>query len=96
MTGAEQAGIDEFFFARKTSSKREEMRQYSNILENPVSGSVFKLRLLGQRQIQKEELEHRAKARDALILWTVLPAIMINRWRGHHVLFCYVAERTVS
>jgi hypothetical protein len=45
MTGAEQAGIDEFF--RK------------------------------QRALQKEELEYRAKMRDRIILWTVLPIVLI-------------------
>ena len=46
-------------------------------LEHWKKVAILQAEIAHQRQIQKDELERRAKVRDAIILWTVLPAILI-------------------
>ena len=47
------------------------------IYGKPGSWERLQAEIARQRQMQKDELERRAKVRDAIILWTVLPAILI-------------------
>jgi len=77
MTGAEQAGIDEFFRKEELDQMRKQMREIFMIYGKPGSWERLQAEIARQRQIQKDELERRAKVRDAIILWTVLPAILI-------------------
>lgn len=77
MTGAEQAGIDSYFRQIELDTLRKEMREVITIYGKPGAWQALQAEIARQRQIQKEELERRAKARDAIILWTVLPAILI-------------------
>ena len=53
------------------------MRQIFQYFGKPGQWERLQAEIARQRQIQKEELEHRAKVRDAIILWTVLPIILI-------------------
>ena len=87
MTGAEQAGIDEFFRKEELKQMREEMHQIFQYFGKPGQWERLQAEIARQRQLQKEELEHRAKARDALILWTVLPAILIG---GAAIMYFFV------
>ena len=77
MTGAEQAGIDEFFRKEELDQMRKQMREIFMIYGKPGSWERLQAEIARQRQMQKDELERRAKVRDAIILWTVLPAILI-------------------
>jgi len=77
MTGAEQAGIDSYFRQIELDNLRKEMREVITIYGKPGAWQALQAEIARQRQIQKEELERRAKVRDAIILWTVLPAILI-------------------
>lgn len=77
MTGAEQAGIDEFFRQEELNNMRNELRSIFQIYGKPGSWERLQAEIARQRQMQKEELERRAKVRDAIILWTVLPVILI-------------------
>ena len=77
MTGAEQAGIDEFFRKEELRQMREVMHRIFQYFGKPGQWERLQAEIARQRQLQKEELEQRAKARDALILWTVLPTILI-------------------
>ena len=56
---------------------REEMHRIFQYFGKPGQWERLQAEIARQRQLQKEELEQRAKARDALILWTVLPTILI-------------------
>ena len=87
MSGAEQAGIDEFFRKEELTRLREEMRSIFMIYGKPGSWERLQAEIARQRQIQKDELERRAKVRDAIILWTVLPTILIA---GAAVLYFFV------
>ena len=87
MTGAEQAGIDEFFRQEELNSLRDEMRSIFMIYGKPGAWERLQAEIARQRQIQKEELERRAKVRDAIILWTVVPVILIA---GAAVLYLFV------
>lgn len=77
MTGAEQAGIDEFFRKEELDQMRKQMREIFMIYGKPGSWERLQAEIARQRQMQKDELERRAKVRDAIIMWTVLPAILI-------------------
>jgi len=77
MTGAEQAGIDSYFRQIELDNLRKEMREVITIYGKPGAWQALQAEIARQRQIQKDELERRAKVRDAIILWTVLPAILI-------------------
>ena len=87
LPGAEQAGIDEFFRKEELTRLREEMRSIFMIYGKKGQWERLQAEIARQRQIQKDELERRAKVRDAIILWTVLPAILIG---GAAVLYFFV------
>ena len=87
MTGAEQAGIDEFFRQEELNNMRNELRSIFQIYGKPGSWERLQAEIARQRQMQKEELERRAKVRDAIILWTVLPVILIA---GAAVLYLFI------
>lgn len=87
MTGAEQAGIDAFFKQEQLDELRKEMRSIFQIYGKPGAWQRLQAEIARQRQIQKEELERRAKLRDAIILWTVLPTILIG---GAGLLYLFV------
>lgn len=87
MTGAEQAGIDEFFRQEELNNMRNELRSIFQIYGKPGAWERLQAEIARQRQMQKEELERRAKVRDAIILWTVLPVILIA---GAAVLYLFI------
>jgi hypothetical protein len=87
MTGAEQAGIDAFFKQEQLDELRKEMRSIFQIYGKPGAWERLQAEIARQRQIQKDELERRAKVRDAIILWTVLPTILIG---GAGLLYLFV------
>jgi hypothetical protein len=87
MTGAEQAGIDAFFKQEQLDELRKEMRSIFQIYGKPGAWERLQAEIARQRQIQKDELERRAKVRDAIILWTALPAIVIG---GAGLLYLFV------
>ena len=55
LTGAEQAGIDEFFKQEDLKAKREEMRQIFQYFGKPGQWERLQAEIARQRQIQKEE-----------------------------------------
>ena len=87
MTGAEQAGIDSYFRQIELDALRKQMREVITIYGKPGAWQALQAEIARQRQIQKEELERRAKVRDAIILWTVLPVILIA---GAGLLYLFV------
>ena len=85
--GAEQSGIDEFFRKEELDNLRKEMRSIFQLYGKPGAWERLQAEIAHQRQIQKDELERRAKMRDAIIMWTVLPVILIA---GAGVLYFFV------
>ena len=77
MTGAEQAGIDEFFRKEELDQMRSEMRSIFSIYGKPGQWERLQAEIAKQRALQKEELEYRAKVRDRIIMWTVLPMMLV-------------------
>ena len=76
MTGAEQAGIDEFFRKEELDNLRDELRQIFLYFGKPGQWERLQAEIARQRTMQKEELEARAKRKDVIILWTVGPTIV--------------------
>ena len=77
MTGAEQAGIDEFFRKEEVDQMRNDLRKIFQFYGKPGQWERLQAEIANQRALQKEELEYRAKMRDRIILWTVLPIMLI-------------------
>lgn len=88
MTGAEQAGIDEFFRQEELNSLRDEMRSIFMLYGKPGAWERLQAEIARQRQIQKEELERRAKIRDQIIMWTVIPLMLIA---GAALLYVFIS-----
>ena len=87
MTGAEQAGIDQFFRQEELNHLRSELRSIFQIYGKPGAWERLQAEIARQRAEQKEELERRARVRDAIIFWTVVPVILIA---GAAVLYLFV------
>ena len=68
MTGAEQAGIDEFFRKEELATLRDEMRSVFQLYGKPGAWERLQAEIARQRAIQKEELERRAKVRETIML----------------------------
>jgi hypothetical protein len=71
MTGAEQAGIDEFFRKEELATLRDEMRSVFHLYGKPGAWERLQAEIARQRAIQKEELERRAKVRETIMLCLV-------------------------
>ena len=71
MTGAEQAGIDEFFRKEELATLRDEMRSVFQLYGKPGAWERLQAEIARQRAIQKEELERRAKVRETIMLCLV-------------------------
>ena len=78
MSGAEQAGIDEFFRKEELDNMRKELRSLFNIYGKHGQWERLQAEIARQRALQKQELERRAKVKDQIILWTAIPAIFIG------------------
>ena len=76
MTGAEQAGIDEFFRKEQLDELRKELRSIFAIYGKPGQWERLQAEIARQRALQKEELEHRAKVRDSIILWVGVSLVL--------------------
>lgn len=87
MTGAEQAGIDNFFRKEELDQLRSELRSIFQIYGRPGAWERLQAEIARQRQEQKEELERRARVRDAIIFWTFVPVILIA---GAAILYLFV------
>lgn len=68
MTGAEQAGIDEFFRKEELATLRDEMRSVFQLYGKPGAWERLQAEIARQRAMQKEELERRAKVRETILL----------------------------
>lgn len=68
MTGAEQAGIDEFFRKEELATLRDEMRSVFQLYGKKGAWERLQAEIARQRAIQKEELERRAKVRETILL----------------------------
>jgi hypothetical protein len=64
LTGAEQAGIDEFFRKQEVENLRKELRSIFNLYGKHGQWEALQAEIARQRQIQKEALEHQAKQRE--------------------------------
>lgn len=71
MTGAEQAGIDEFFRKEELATLRDEMRSVFQLYGKPGAWERLQAEIARQRAMQKEELERRAKVRETIMLCLV-------------------------
>ena len=87
MTGAEQAGIDEFFRKQEVENMREKLRETFMLYGKRGQWEALQAEIARQRALQKEELEYRAKMRDRIIMWTVLPTVLIS---GAAVIFYFI------
>ena len=76
MTGAEQAGIDEFFRKEEIDQLRKELREIFALYGKPGQWERLQAEIARQRALQKEELEHQAKVRDSIILWVGIALIL--------------------
>lgn len=68
MTGAEQAGIDEFFRKEELDTLRDEMRSVFMLYGKPGAWERLQAEIARQRAMQKQELERRAKVRETILL----------------------------
>jgi len=87
MTGAEQAGIDEFFRKEELDQMRTELRSIFNLYGKRGQWERLQAEIANQRALQKQELEYQAKMRDRIIMWTVLPIVLIA---GAAVIFYFI------
>ncbi len=87
MTGAEQAGIDEFFRKEELDQMRTELRSIFNLYGKRGQWERLQAEIANQRALQKQELEYQAKMRDRIILWTVLPIVLIA---GAAIIFYFI------
>lgn len=87
MSGAEQAGIDEFFRQEELRQMRDEMRSIFMLYGKPGAWERLQAEIARQRQLQLEELRERGERRDKIIFWTVLPTIIVL---GGLVLFFFI------
>ena len=87
MTGAEQAGIDEFFRKEELNQMRTELRSIFNLYGKRGQWERLQAEIANQRALQKQELEYQAKMRDRIILWTVLPIVLIA---GAAIIFYFI------
>ena len=87
MTGAEQAGIDEFFRKEELDQMRTELRSIFNLYGKRGQWERLQAEIANQRALQKKELEYQAKMRDRIIMWTVLPIVLIA---GAAVIFYFI------
>jgi len=71
MTGAEQAGIDEFFRKEELDTLRNEMRSVFQLYGKPGAWERLQAEIARQRALQKEELERRAKVRETIAVFVV-------------------------
>jgi len=71
MTGAEQAGIDEFFRKEELDTLRDEMRSVFMLYGKPGAWERLQAEIARQRAAQKEELERRAKVRETIMVCIV-------------------------
>ena len=71
MTGAEQAGIDEFFRKEELDTLRSEMRSVFQLYGKPGAWERLQAEIARQRAVQKEELERRAKVRETILVCLV-------------------------
>lgn len=76
MTGAEQAGIDEFFRKEELDQLRKDLREIFALYGKPGQWERLQAEIARQRALQKEELEHQAKVKDAIILWVGIALIL--------------------
>ena len=71
MTGAEQAGIDEFFRKEELDTLRNEMRSVFQLYGKPGAWERLQAEIARQRAMQKDELERRAKVRETILVCLV-------------------------
>jgi len=71
MTGAEQAGIDEFFRKEELDTLRSEMRSVFQLYGKPGAWERLQAEIARQRAMQKDELERRAKVRETILVCLV-------------------------
>lgn len=75
MTGAEQAGIDEFFRKEELDTLRDEMRSVFRLYGKPGAWERLQAEIARQRAMQKEELERRAKLRETILFCVAMVLI---------------------
>jgi len=64
------------------------MRSIFQLYGKKGSWERLQAEIARQRQMQKEELERRARVRDQVILWTAIPLMLIV---GGGVLYLFIA-----
>jgi hypothetical protein len=79
MTGAEQAGIDEFFRKQEVENLRSELRTIFMLHGKRGQWEALQAEIARQRQMQKDALEHQAKQRERLLaIITVLGLLVFG------------------
>ena len=91
MTGAEQAGIDEFFRKEELATCATRCGLCSSCTANPGAWERLQAEIARQRAIQKEELERRAKVPETILL--ALVGFLIVGVGGGGIILWIVDER---
>lgn len=78
LTGAEQAGIDEFFRKEELDRIRRELRSIFNLYGKYGQWERLQAEIANQRAMRKAELERQAIVRDKIIMWISVPLLILS------------------
>lgn len=77
LTGAEQAGIDEFFRKQEVENMRNKLRETFMLYGKHGQWAALQAEIARQRQMQKEALEHQAKQREKFFAIITVAALVL-------------------
>jgi hypothetical protein len=77
LTGAEQAGIDEFFRKQEVENMREKLRETFVLFGKRGQWEALQAEIARQRAMQKEALEHRAKQKQKFLMIVTISGLVV-------------------
>ena len=77
MTGAEQAGIDEFFRKQEVENMRAKLRETFMLFGKRGQWEALQAEIARQRAMQKEALEHRAKQKQKFLIIVTVGGLVV-------------------
>lgn len=77
MTGAEQAGIDEFFRKQEVENMRAKLRETFMLYGKHGQWEALQAEIARQRAMQKEALEHRAKQKQKFLMIVTISGLVV-------------------
>ena len=77
MTGAEQAGIDEFFRKQEVENMRAKLRETFMLYGKHGQWEALQAEIARQRAMQKEALEQRAKQKQKFLMIVTISGLVV-------------------